>query len=235
MVKNINIDWKSVIGDWYNRKEVQEFLHTPYVNKLLRYILKEYYTKTIYPERQFIFKSFLTCSPEKLRVVILGSSPYNNGLATGLAFANNEENLRLSSPLLTIQECVERTVYDGFKLDFDTTLESWSKQGVMLLNTSLTVEQGKINNHKKPWVKFIQFFIKYISQNFPGTIFLLWGEEPQKYKIIDGIDLSKTCNVFEAECPSFSAYNNTRWDCNHFNMVNDLIEIQNGKDYKIKW
>lgn len=230
----VRIDWSKYINKWSKYKDLVDFLNTKYMYSVLKYLDQEYKLHNIYPKKENVFKAFQLCDPSKLRVVIIGQDPYPNGQATGLAFANNEDTLSISPSLRHIRKAVELNS-DKINLDFDVTLESWAKQGVLLLNTALTVQYGQPNSHKKVWDKFTKFIIKFIGENFPGTIFLLWGAEAQKYEVIDDFNLTSRCYVMKQSHPSFAERRNRIWVCDHFKRVNKLIETNNGKEFCIKW
>jgi len=219
------MNWFKHIGEWYKVPEIRDFVSTSYMRKVLIYLNKEYINKIIYPKKSNVFKCFKLCKPEKLKVVILGTEPYNNGMATGLCFANNNEKLKLSPELENIILKVENDVYLGLNLDFDITLEDWAKQGVLLLNTSLTVESKKKHSHLRIWNNFIKNILKIISENYPGTIFVLVGKKANGFKKTKYYNLEKTCNVIST----------TKDLSNIFNKVNNIIESQNGKEENIKW
>lgn len=233
-LKKINIDWEFIIGDWYDRKEIKTFLSSIYMNKLLSHLLLTYKNKKIYPNRDNIFKCFKLTKPKNLKVVILGQDPYFDGTAIGLAFGNKINSSRLSPSLSKILERIEKD-FNTLKIDEDITLSTWAEQGVLLLNTALTVEHGMPNSHKKPWEAFTKFIIKHIAQSFPGTIFMMWGKQAQEYEVIDGYDLNKTCYVLKAEHPSYAARQNRVWNCNNFLEANKIIKVSNGKEFCIEW
>lgn len=229
------MDWSKQIGKWYEIPEIRDFVSTPYMRRVLSYLSDHYQKVIIHPNKQDVFKCFKKCDPSKLKVVILGQDPYYDGNATGLAFANDEDKLRMSPSLEKIKNTVERTVYNGLNFGFDQTLESWADQGVLLLNTSLTVQSGKPTSHFRIWDLFTKNILKIISKNFPGTIFVLWGNKAQTYEKGKGYDLSINCNVVKAIHPAACVHNKTFWTHNNFNEINNIIRDQNGEEFCIKW
>jgi uracil-DNA glycosylase len=216
-------------------KPLYNLLKTDYFYRLTDFIGKSYDKTTVYPNKKYIFKAFKECPYKDLKIVILGKDPYPDGSATGLAFANSDLKMgdsKLSPSLKVIKDCIENSIYDGLNLDFDQTLTSWSKQGVLLLNTALTVERHIIGSHHKYWQKFTSEVLKIINDNNSGIIFMLWGKEAQMYE--DYISLTRHY-VLKCNHPSWAARNNISWDCNHFVKANELIEKNNGKEYCIKW
>lgn len=226
--------WIRVIGEeWYNF--YPELWDSDYMEETMNYIASKYQSATIFPEMNNLFKAFKLCPKDKFKVLILGQDPYPNvvagkPVATGLAFANNEDMLRLSPSLEMIRNCVERTVYDGFKVGFDVTLEEWAKQGVLLLNTSLTFERFK-GGHFSIWEDFIKAFLIKINE-INGCHICLWGPHAKnlKYRLDE-----KNVYIYEANHPAYAARNKMDWQCNHFNEINKRIENQNGEEYKVIW
>ena len=230
----LDIDWTKQLGEeWYSIPAVRNFVNSPYMISLIVSIIKDSSEKTIYPPKQDVFKAFRLCSPKDLKVVILGQDPYHDGSATGLAFSNPANKLSMSPSLKQIWNACESAT-DTIAIDFDQTLESWAQQGVLLLNTALTVEKGRPNSHADRWKKFTDFIIRYISANHQATIFLLWGRHAQAFKNVDK-DLEKNCHVLEAEHPVAASYRGEKWKCNHFKRVNEIITGMNGKGFDIKW
>ena len=102
----------------------------------------------VYPELDKAFRAFKETPLNQVRVVLLGQNPFHNGSSTGLSFANRDiPGKALSPSLKVIFDEIEQSVYNGLMLDKDPTLEKWAKQGVLLLNSSLTVEKGKPESH----------------------------------------------------------------------------------------
>jgi uracil-DNA glycosylase len=119
-------------------------------------------------------------------VVILGQDPYHDGSATGLAFANSGDGPRISPSLAWIKKALEHD-YDTLCLDFDYGLTSWAKQGVLLLNTALTVEKGKAGSHTVLWNTFTKELLTSLTSTKDDIIFVLWGKKAQDYaKFIKG-------------------------------------------------
>lgn len=183
-----------------------------------------------YPEAQNIFNVF-QMPLQQIKVVILGQDPYPQaGQAIGYAFAvNSEVNKPVS--LKTIEKEV------GHELD--RTLQSWRDQGVFLLNTALTVEQGKAGSHSEYWTAFTKSVIEHISQNNP-CIWLLWGKHAQNH--LQNIDKnipiysspkeqldSEHNYVLSSPHPAAEAYSSNAGFLGnqHFVMVNNILKHQN--------
>jgi len=137
----------------------------------------------IFPPVRQVFRCFELCSRENLKVVLLGQDPYHdNGQAEGLCFSV-AKGIAVPSSLKNMFKEAQNDV--GFKLPGHGSLVSWGQQGVLLLNTALTVEAHKANSHSKfGWHEFTDAVIKAISKNESGVVFILWGKEAQKKRKI---------------------------------------------------
>lgn len=232
MVKD-KINFKEVFKTWEPPLK-KRLLETNYMERLLTVTNDSYKQEVVRPAKLDIFRAFKLTSYEDTRVVILGQDPYPSKKATGLAFGNEEKDaqFRLSPSLQLIADCVERDFHEGINLNFDPTLVSWGKQGVLLLNSALTVEQGKVGSHTMRWKRFIREVFRMLCRNKPGTIFLLLGAQAKEFRMF--ID-EKQCHVLSYVHPAWSARQGTDWNCPHFKKINEIIESQNGKEYCIKW
>ena len=183
-------------------------------------IIGESKTNEIYPPKHLVFNAFEITTPESLKVVILGQDPYiKKNQAMGLAFSV-PENTKIPPSLRNIKKKITNSICETG----DLTL--WAKQGVLLLNTSLTVNANKSNSHKKIWKYVIDEIIEKISDRYNGLVFLLWGAEALAK--INLIDTSKHhilisshpsplgCNKKMKEYESFN-------ECDHFNQCNTFL------------
>lgn len=233
-IKNDVVNWDKYFNEWNKYSEFNKFLNSNYMFSILKFLSQEYRRTTVFPAKNEIFKAFKMCDPHDLKVVIVGLEPYLNGKGTGLAFANKDTETTISPELVAIRNAVEKDV-NTIKLDFDVTLEKWAKQGVLLLNTSLTVRQNISHSHKEMWDKFTKFVLHFIGSRFPGTHIMLWGAEAQRYQNVDGFELKSTCYIYRYSHPKYNIDKMIDWNCKHFSMVNLLLEQQNGKEECIKW
>lgn len=137
----------------------------------------------IYPPLHQVFKAFELTSLENLRVYISGQDPYHNGSAVGLAFSVKEGN-NINPSLINIYKKLE-SEYPEKNIQRDGNLEHWAEQGVFLINSSLTVEQGVPNSHKVLWIKFYKILITYIAEKTSNSkvVYLLLGA--YAHKIVD--------------------------------------------------
>ena len=137
----------------------------------------------IYPSQDNILKAFNICPFNKIKIVIIGQDPYHGiNQATGLCFGVQKNN-KFPPSLKNINEELKNDLMTDIK---DSTLEHWGQQGVLLLNSSLTVVNGKPGSHMKLWSDFTDFIISQINEHLDNIIFILWGQFAlNKIKFID--------------------------------------------------
>ena len=175
--------------------------------------------KVIYPPGSLIFRAFdLTPLPD-VKVVILGQDPYHGpGQAMGLSFSV-PDGIKAPPSLINIFREIETDL--GVRMSGATNLEKWARQGVLLLNASLTVEAGLANSHKNiGWQTFTDAVIKCISDNCSGVVFLLWGNFARAKKEL--IDIGRHY-VLEAAHPSPLA-GGAFFGCRHFSKTNEILK-----------
>lgn len=190
--------------------------------------------KKIFPDEKLLFQAFKATPFSKVRVVLLGQDPYPiEGYANGLAFSHSMEKKHAASMTKMI-DAIEKDCYSGLNLnkdDFDTTLQSWADQGVLLLNTALTVEEKVPGSHAEIWDPFIKYVIKTLNQTRKNLIFLAWGKPASV--LTEGLHFVNHF-IFTCEHPSFAAQNKRDWECHHFSQTNAVI-TGNQLGEKIKW
>lgn len=220
------------MGDLF---EVINLLKTDYKDLLLSIIDKKINDKyvqevktyephvQIFPPRQLIFKCFDFFNIEGTKVVILGQDPYiNPGEAMGLCFSVPDNIKKVPPSLMNIK----KELRDEFGKEFvGNNLTKWAEQGVLLLNSALTVLQGKSNYYEEDWQDYTNEIIKQISVMTNNVVFILWGKNAiLKKKLIDG----KRHLILESAHPSpLSAFRGF-FGNNHFKLANDYLE-KNGK------
>ena len=143
---------REFFGEWY------KCINPIELDKVVKQIKPLYEHYQVYPYYKEIFNAFKYCDYNNLKVVFLGLDPYNDGSATGIAFANRENTKALSPSLKVIKDCLEEN-YTPTEQKFDVTLMNWEKQGVLMLNSALTVETDKPKSHSMIWRKFISSFL----------------------------------------------------------------------------
>ena len=156
-----------------------------YMRKLSLFLKEEKKTKTIYPLGSKIFNAFNLTPFSKVKVVILGQDPYHGpNQANGLSFSVNK-----SFPIPPSLKNIFKELFDDLGIQPPNTgcLERWSNQGVLLLNTYLTVEKGKPGSHRNiGWERFTDYVLSKLSENKKNIVYLLWGKHAQeKAKIIN--------------------------------------------------
>ena len=195
-----------------------------YYKKLKEEIDKRYETTTVFPEKKNIFKAFSLTKLDNLKVVILGQDPYHGfGQAQGLAFST-PANIKNPPSMQNILKEINSDLGKKSVCE-DGDLIPWAKQGVLLLNTILTVEEAKPKSHHNlGWEVFTDNIIKYISDNCEDTIFILWGSPAiSKTKLID----RKKHHILTAPHPSpLSSYRGF-FGCKHFSQTNDILKSLN--------
>ena len=210
------------------KKFLEEEFEKPYFKELSDFLHAEYEAKTIFPRKELVFRAFMT-DLNDVKVVILGQDPYHTpGAAEGLAFSvPNSQPIPPS--LINIYKEIDSDI--GHHNNPTGHLKNWQDQGVLLLNTVLTVEAHKAGSHRgKGWETFTTEVIKYLNGNREHLVFLLWGRDARNKKSL--IDASKHL-VLEAPHPSpLSAYSGF-FGCKHFSKTNDYLIKNNQKP--ISW
>lgn len=202
------------------RKVLQEEFDKPYFEQLVAFVKNEYKTHTVYPPASLIFNAFDSCPFDDVKVVILGQDPYHGvGQAHGLSFSVNE-GVALPPSLINIY----REIYDDLKFMplASGNLMRWAKQGVLLLNATLSVRANSAGSHQnRGWETFTDAVIKYISEQKEKVVFMLWGNyAKQKGKVINR---TKHC-VLESGHPSPMSANKGYWFGNkHFSKANEYL------------
>lgn len=194
----------------------------PYFQELSTFLHQEYQTKTIFPKKQLVFSAFSTDLNE-VKVVILGQDPYHTpGAAEGLAFSVPSSQ-PIPPSLLNIYKEIDNDI--GQHVNPSGSLRNWQKQGVLLLNTVLTVEAHRPKSHaKKGWETFTTATIEYLSQNRPHLVFMLWGRDARNKKTL--IDTNKHL-VLESPHPSPLSAHYGFFGNHHFSQCNQYLEQNN--------
>ena len=200
----------------------------PYFKELSDFLRNAYETKTVFPPKRWVFSAFTTDLNE-IKVVILGQDPYHTpGAAEGLAFSVPASQ-KIPPSLINIYKEIDDDI--GGHKNQTGHLKNWQEQGVLLLNTVLTVEAHRPKSHSgKGWEIFTTEAIKYLNENRPHLVFMLWGRDARNKKSL--IDTSKHL-VLEAAHPSPLSAHNGFFGCKHFSKCNDFLK-KNGEE-EIVW
>lgn len=210
---NLNPKWKSILSD-----EIQK----PYFIELMEKVGIEYQENTCFPPKDLIFSAFNHCDFSNLKMVIIGQDPYHGeGEANGLCFSVNDA-VKIPPSLRNIFREINDDLETIF-LPSSGNLEHWAKQGVLLLNASLSVRKDTPNSHKHlKWNVFTDAVIQKISDENEGVVFLLWGAFAHKKG--SKIDRSKHL-VLESGHPSPMSANQGKWFGNkHFSKANAYLK-----------
>lgn len=217
---NIGNDWDELLKDEFQKE---------YYLKLREFLKKEYSTYTIYPNMYNIFNALKYTSLKDTRVVILGQDPYHGpNQAHGLCFSV-QKGVEIPPSLKNIYKEIESDL--NIKQASHGELTDWAKDGVLLLNTVLTVRQASPNSHKgKGWELFTDKIIEIVNEQAEPCVFMLWGANA---KAKQSLITNKKHLVLSTVHPSpLSAYNGF-FGCKHFSKANEFLIKNNRKP--INW
>ena len=212
-------------GDWMKVLDRNE---TMKIMGWLRTINKE----TLCPNIKDVFKAFKLCPYNKCRVIFVGQDPYpQRGVAQGVLFGNSSDTPenKLSPSLQIIKESVINFEIPHNLITFDPTLESWAKQGILMINSALTTEVGKIGVHMMKWRPFMIAFLKQMSMINPGIIYVLFGSQAQ---ILEPY-ISKSNYVLKIEHPAYFARTNKKMPYHIWKDINKILYDLYGE--RIEW
>lgn len=215
-------------GSWKNVLE-KEF-NAPYFRSLIDFVKAQYNTKTCYPKGGQIFSAFDRCKFDDVKVVIIGQDPYHGqGQANGLCFSVND-GIAFPPSLINIFREIETDL--GKPFPKTGNLERWADQGVLLINATLTVEQGKPGSHQnRGWEAFTDAVIKTVSDHKENIVFLLWGSFAKSKSVL--IDKNKH-HILTSGHPSPMSANRGYWFGNkHFSKANEFLKSTGQKE--IEW
>lgn len=211
------------------QRVLQAEFDKPYFELLTRYVREQYKTRRCFPPAGLIFNAFDSCPFDKVRVVIIGQDPYHEeGQAMGLCFSV-PEGVTIPPSLVNIYKEIHRDL--GVAIPQSGNLQHWAKQGVLLLNATLTVEAHCAGSHQgKGWEELTDAAIHALNQECEHIVFMLWGAYAQrKGKFID----KRKHLVLQTSHPSpLSVYRGFD-GCGHFSAANKYL-IQHGQE-PIQW
>lgn len=217
---NFGNDWDEVLKGEFEKE---------YYLKLRTFLKNEYSTKTVYPSMYDIFNALKWTPYSQTKVVILGQDPYHGvNQAHGLAFSV-KKGVAIPPSLVNIYKELNRSL--GCYIPNNGYLEKWARQGVLLLNASLTVVKDRANSHSAiGWEIFTDDVIRFLNDRNDPVIFLLWGSfAAKKAYFID----QKKHYVLTTSHPSPLSAHRGFLGCNHFKKANEIL-VQNGKE-PIDW
>lgn len=213
-------DWDEILKDEFEK---------PYYKELRAFLKEEYSTRRIYPNMNDIFTALKSTSFEDTKVVIIGQDPYHGaGQAHGLCFSVK----RPVEPPPSLKNIFKELESDvGFKIPDHGELTRWAEQGVLLLNTVLTVREATPNSHKgKGWENFTDRVISELDRKETPVVFLLWGANAKnKAKIITNPIHKKLETVHPSPLSAYGGF----FGCRHFSRTNEILK--NSGQTPIDW
>lgn len=206
-------DWQEVVGEEFDK---------PYYRKLREFLKEQYANETVYPVKENIWTAFEHTAFKDVKVVILGQDPYHGpNQAHGLSFSVLP-GVPLPPSLRNMMKELKEDI--GCDMPKDGTLTKWADQGVMMLNTVLTVRKGEANSHRnKGWETFTDAVIQKLSEREEPVIFVLWGKPAQQKKRL--IDLERH-SVIEAPHPSPLSASRGFFGSKPYSKVNSLLQAR---------
>lgn len=225
---------KDKLGDWW--PILKPIFDSQRFMALREELKTEYQNHRCYPSPGNVFRAFELTQFHDLKVVILGKDPYHNGIATGLAFATN--NGKMSPSLRNILKELHDSYGYDVPSDYNTNLEHWAKEGVLLINTSLTVREKQPNSHKKLWDGFTKQVVKRIIANHKNIVFVGWGKDaanlltdcyvkPDQPSMGLFPEEETSHYILTAPHPAAEAYSGGKagfFGCNHFLKINQYLD-----------
>lgn len=207
----------------YFKNIIEEESKKDYYKKLHEFVINEYNTKTIFPPKEKIFNALKTTPYDKVKVVIIGQDPYHGiGEAHGMCFSVNP-GIKIPPSLMNIYKELNRDL--GCKIPNNGYLVKWANQGVLLLNSVLTVEKDKPASHQnKGWEIFTDRIIEELNKSQTPIVFLLWGNfAKQKARLIT----NKKHLILTSSHPSPFSVKYGFEGCSHFSKANKYLASNN--------
>lgn len=194
--------------------------------------IDQYYSmRKVCPAPENVFRAFELCPYDELKVVFVGQDPYpQKDVATGILFGNRADvpEDELSPSLKVVKEAAVNFEIPHNSIIFDQTLESWARQGILMINSALTVEMNKVGSHTMLWRPFISSLLKNISETNPGLIYVLFGSQAGTFQ-----PYIKTGTVIKVPHPAYNARTETKMNPELFTDINRELKSKYGTT--IKW
>ena len=214
---------KEYFGDWSRVVDLQE------ADRIMKKLSAS--NHIICPKLNDVFKAFLKCPFNNLRLVILAQDPYpQKGVATGIAFANSNNTQILSPSLEILRESVIDYTIPHRRVIFEPDLEKWEEQGVLLLNSALTCELGRVGSHTLLWRPFMTSFLTNLSKCSSGIVYVLMGSQAQTLEPYINNHFN---HVIRIRHPSYYARTKTKMPSDIWSQINNILIGLNG--YGIEW
>lgn len=207
-------------GDW------MRVIDKPEAMKIMGW-LKTVNPNTLCPALPNVFRAFKLCSLKDCRVVMIGMDPYPDKFmgkprATGILFGNNKDvpEDKLSPSLQVVKESAINFEIPHNIITFDQTLESWAKQGILMINSALTCELNKVGSHVNQWRPFVSKLLKNLSERETGIVYILFGRQAQTLKPYIN---ERYNDIIEIEHPAYFARSNKIMPYSVFRQMNDTL------------
>lgn len=207
-------------GDW------MRVIDKPEAMKIMGW-LKRVNPNTLCPTLPNVFRAFKLCSLKDCRVVMIGMDPYPDKFmgkprATGILFGNNKDvpEDKLSPSLQVVKESAINFEIPHNIITFDQTLESWAKQGILMINSALTCELNKVGSHVNQWRPFVSKLLKNLSEKETGIVYILFGRQAQTLKPYIN---ERYNDIIEIEHPAYFARSNKIMPYSVFRQMNDIL------------
>lgn len=205
------LEWRALVAPEFEKE---------YFAQLIKSVREEYLKDAVFPHPKNVFRAFDSCAPDDIKVVVLGQDPYHTpGVADGLAFSTPKGN-----PVPPSLQNIFKEIADEFKIERSTNpdLSRWARQGVLLLNASLSVRSGVANSHADyGWHIFTDAVIHALSSRTEHVVFLLWGAFAGKKAEL--IDSSKHL-ILKSVHPSPLSVHRGFYGCGHFKKANEYLK-----------
>ena len=183
----------------------------------------------VYPDANDVWRAFVECPLDKLKVIILAQDPYPNGEASGLCF-EVKDGYKITPSFNQLADAYNETYPQNFNTNImDGKLDGWAKQGVLLLNSALTVQAGQPGSHKKYWEGFTKKFIEFIKREHNCSLIIVTIGKPASDLVPESFD-----SVIRLEHPAYACRQNRKWKYqDFFNTINQNLKIRN--KVEIEW
>jgi uracil-DNA glycosylase len=225
---NKQIDILEIEESWYDL--LKKYFDSPSFSETMELLKKDIEKFTIYPKTEDILNAYNSTPFEKVRVVIIGQDPYHgSGQAHGLAFSVNED-IPIPPSLKNIYKEIDNCEL-LYSIPEHGNLQHWADQGILLLNTYLTVREDQPLSHSKiGWQSLTDYTIVQLSEHKSRLIFVLWGKHAQSKENLINKDRH---HILKAAHPSPYSASHGFFGCNHFKEINKILESNN--EQPIKW
>lgn len=207
---------EAILGTWL--EPIREWGIEDVFDRTMNGVIHAYSNQTVFPPKSKIFRAFKECPYDELSVVFMGQDPYHDGSATGLCFANEGDG-ELSPSLRILKREWEENENGG---EFDPSLLPWAHQGVLLLNSALTVVQSDPKSHLELWKHWTGVFLRHLSENRPDILYVFFGNKAYEWK--EHVKNGHTLKVVHPAAESYSNGHANFYGSRPFEKINAQLE-----------